>query len=100
MEPIREKLVVNILNRFLQSDNVPVPCSMLLDSTLFSTPRSWIPVVDAQPFFVRMSGLARCCRRNFLEQVRPAFEQMLHDIPRRPFERRLHVVLRYRLGLL
>ena len=50
VEPIREKLVVNILNRFLQSDNMPFPCSLLFDSALLFTPRSWIPVVDAQPF--------------------------------------------------
>ena len=49
VEAVREKLVVDILNRFLLSDNVPFPCNFLLDSTLFSTPRSWIPVVDAQP---------------------------------------------------
>ena len=49
-EPIREELVVNILNRFLQSESVSVPCKLLLDIVLFSKSKSWIPVGDPQPF--------------------------------------------------
>ena len=69
MEPIREKLVVNILNRFLQGDDVPFSCNLFLDSALSSTPRSWIPVVAAQPFLygwpvghaaVEVTFLSRC----------------------------------------
>ena len=48
VEPVREELVVNILNRLLQGDDVPFPCNLFLDSALFSTSRSWIPFVDAQ----------------------------------------------------
>ena len=36
-------------SRLLQGDNVPFSCNSFFDSTLFSTSRSWIPVVDAQP---------------------------------------------------
>ena len=46
---IRKKLVVDMLNRFLQIGDMPFSCNLCLASTLFSTPRSWIPVVDAQP---------------------------------------------------
>ena len=53
VEPIREKLVVNILNRFLHCDDMPLACNLFLDSALFSAPQSWIPVVDAQPFLYR-----------------------------------------------
>ena len=53
VESIREKLVVDILSRFLQSDDAPLPCKLRLDSTLFSSPRSWIPFVDAEPFLYR-----------------------------------------------
>ena len=48
VEPVREELVVNMLNRLLQGDDVPFSCNLFLDSALFSTSRSWIPVVDAQ----------------------------------------------------
>ena len=50
VEPVREKLVVRILNRLLQGDHVPLSCNLIFDSALlFSTSRSWVPVVDAQP---------------------------------------------------
>ena len=50
MEPVREKLVVNILNCFLQRDDVPFPRNLLLNSAFYSTSRSRIPVVDAVSF--------------------------------------------------
>ena len=53
VEPIREKLVVNILNRFLQSDDMPLACDLLLDSAFSYTSGSWVPVVDAEPFLYR-----------------------------------------------
>ena len=55
VESIREKLVVDKLNRFLQSDDVPFPCNLLLDSTIFSTPRSRIPVVTDERFGTLLS---------------------------------------------
>ena len=53
VEPIREKLVVNMLNRFLQGDDVPLACDLLLDGAFSSTSGSWVPVVDAEPFLYR-----------------------------------------------
>ena len=53
VKPIREKLVVDILNRFLQANDVSFHRNLLLDSTVCSTPRSWIPVVDDQALFFR-----------------------------------------------
>ena len=53
VEPVREKLVVNIVNRLLQCDDVPLACELLLKSTFFSTSRSWIPVADAESFLHR-----------------------------------------------
>ena len=47
VEPVREELVVNTLNRLLQGDNMSFSCNVFFDSALFSTSRSWIPVVDA-----------------------------------------------------
>ena len=49
MEPVREELVVNILNRLLQGDAMQFSCNLFLDSALLSTSWSWIQVVDAQP---------------------------------------------------
>ena len=43
---VREEVVVDILNRLLQGDSVLLSCNSFLDSTLFSTSRSRIPVVD------------------------------------------------------
>ena len=37
VEPIREKLVVNILNRLLQGDDVPLACDLLLDGPVVDT---------------------------------------------------------------
>ena len=50
VEPVREEFVVNVLNCFLQCDDMPFACDLFLNSALSSTSRSWIPVVDAQPF--------------------------------------------------
>ena len=52
VEPVREKPVVNILNRFLQGENMPFPCNLLLDSSS-SQSGSWVEVLDAVPFLDR-----------------------------------------------
>ena len=87
VEPVREELVVNILNRLLQGDNMPFSGNVFLDSVLFSR---------RSASFERMSGLARCCQRNILEKMPLAFAQMFREILRGPFERRPYVVLKYR----
>ena len=56
VEPVRERLVVNILNRFLQSDGMPLACDVLLNGAFSSMWRSWIPVVDAESFFLQVNG--------------------------------------------
>ena len=53
VEPVREKLVVNILDRFLQWDDMPLACDLLLSIAFSSTSGSWIPVVDAESFLYR-----------------------------------------------
>ena len=53
VEPGRQVLVVNILNRFLQCDDMPLACDLLLNSAFPSTSGSWIPVVDAESFLHR-----------------------------------------------
>ena len=52
VEPVREKLMVDILNCFLQRDDVPFPRNLLLDGSFPSTSGSWVPVVDAESFSV------------------------------------------------
>ena len=49
VEPVREELVVNILNRFLQCDDMPLACDLLLNSTSGSL----VPVADAEPFLYK-----------------------------------------------
>ena len=53
VEPVREELVVNTFNRFLQCDDMSLACDLFLNSAFSSMSRSWIPVVDAQPFLYR-----------------------------------------------
>ena len=53
VEPTREKLVVNILDRFLLCDDMPLACDLLLDGAFSSTSESWVPVVDAEPFLYK-----------------------------------------------
>ena len=53
VETIREKLLVNILNRFLQREDVPFPRNLLHDGSFPSTSGSWVPVVDAEFFLHR-----------------------------------------------
>ena len=53
VESIRENITVNIFNRFLQCDGVPLACDLLLISTFSSTSRSWVPVVDAESFLYK-----------------------------------------------
>ena len=49
VEPIREKLDVNVFFRFLPSDDVPLAFDLLLDGAFSSTSGSWVPAVNAEP---------------------------------------------------
>ena len=48
-EAIRQVVVVKVFKRFLQSDDVPFHHNVLFDGYFFSTPGSWVPVVDTAP---------------------------------------------------
>ena len=82
VEPVREKVVVDILNRLLHGDNA----NSFLDSTLFHVE---VPYSSCShlAFCEQENGLVHFCRRNILEEMPLAFAQMLLEILRRPFER-------------
>ena len=48
MEAIRQEPVVEVFNCLLQCDNVPFPRNMFFDSSFFSTPRSWVSIINAE----------------------------------------------------
>ena len=48
VEAIREKLVVNILGRLLQGNDMPLSCNLLFEGIFFPPTGSRIPVVDAE----------------------------------------------------
>ena len=59
VEAIREKLVVNILGRLLQGNDMPPSCNLLLEGIFFSPTGSRVPVVDAEsPLHNRMDHKA------------------------------------------
>ena len=69
MEPTSKNVMVDILRCFLQSDDVPPACDLLLEGIFFSASRPWIPVVDTQTLlhkrtigyaFVDAACLRRC----------------------------------------
>ena len=49
MEPVCEEFMVNVVMRLLQGDNVPLSCNLFFNRAFFSTSRTWILVVFAQP---------------------------------------------------
>ena len=53
VEAIREKLVVNVLRRFLQGNDMPPSCNLLIEGIFFSPTVSRVPVVDAEPLHNR-----------------------------------------------
>ena len=50
VESIRQELVVKVSNCFLQGDDVSLFRNLFFDSSFFSTPRSWFPMVNTEPF--------------------------------------------------
>ena len=48
VEAIREKLVVNMLGRLLQGNDVPPSCNLLFEGIFFSSKESSVPGVDAE----------------------------------------------------
>ena len=60
VESIREKLVVNILGRLLQREDMPLSCKEFFESIFFSPTESSVPVVDAESPVHNRMGLAVC----------------------------------------
>ena len=48
VEAIREKLVVNVVGRLLQGNDMPPSCDLFLEGIFFSPSVSRVPVVDAE----------------------------------------------------
>ena len=55
VEAIRQELVLEVFNCFLQGDDVPLPRNMFFDSSFSSTSRPWVPIVAAEPFLFGQS---------------------------------------------
>ena len=49
MEAIRQELVIQVFNFFLQNIDVPLPSNLFFDSSFSSTPRSWVPITNTEP---------------------------------------------------
>ena len=49
VEAIRQEFVLEVLNFFLQRDDVPFLRNMLFDGSFFSASMSRVPIVDAEP---------------------------------------------------
>ena len=48
VEAIREKLMVNVVRRLLQGNDMPPSCNLFLEGIFFSPTGSRVPVVDAE----------------------------------------------------
>ena len=48
VEATREKLVVNVVRRFLQGNDMPHSCHLLFEGIFFSLTGSRVPTVDAE----------------------------------------------------
>ena len=53
VEPTSKNVVVDILRCFLQSDDVPHACDLLLEGIFFSASGSRVPIVDTQTLLHR-----------------------------------------------
>ena len=49
VEPIREKLVIDMCNRFLQVDDVSLPRNVLFNGSFFSASGSWVLSMNTEP---------------------------------------------------
>ena len=49
VEAIRQELVLEVFNCFLQGNDVPLSRNMFFDSSCFSTSRPWIPIFNTEP---------------------------------------------------
>ena len=56
VEVIREKLVVNVVRRFLQGNDMPPSCNLLFEGIFFSPTKSRVPIVDAKSLLHNRTG--------------------------------------------
>ena len=56
VEANREKLVVNVVRRLLQGNDMPPSCNLFLESIFFSRTGSRVPVVDAESLLHNRTG--------------------------------------------
>ena len=64
VEAIREKLVINVVRRFLQGNDMPPSCNLLFEGIFFSPTESRVPAVDAESPLHN-----RTCRKAFTRTV-------------------------------
>ena len=64
VQPICKNVMIDILRCFLQRDDMPLGCDLLLKGIFLPTSRSWIPVVDAESLLHK-----RTVRQIFVEAV-------------------------------
>ena len=55
VEPICKKVMIDILSCFLQRDDMPLACDLLVEGIFFSATGPWVPVVDAEPLLHRLT---------------------------------------------
>ena len=72
VEPIREKLMVNIFNRFLLVDDVALPSNVLFNGSFFSTSGSGVPTINTEPLLFGRSVGHVVVEAIFLARVPPA----------------------------
>ena len=53
VEPICQNIMIDILNCFLERDDMPPACDLLFEGIFFSASGPWAPVVDTQPLLHR-----------------------------------------------
>ena len=61
VEAIREKLVVDVVRRFLQGNDMPPFCNLMFEAIFFSPTGSRVPVVDAESPSAQSNGSQSVC---------------------------------------
>ena len=65
IEPIRQVLVVKIFNCFLQL----LPSNLFFDGSFFSASRSWVPIINAEPFLCSVKRLGTSESKRYSSNV-------------------------------
>ena len=61
-EAIRQVVVINVFDSFLQGDDVSFHRNVLFDGIFSSASRSWVPIVDAEPLLFGSSDWVPRCQ--------------------------------------